>query len=219
MTSPALLNDIGHTSSWSLAVRVGVALIQLGGLKFIFLTVSPKFISIFHMLPNPIPYSELELLFFLWHFFNLTVCFLIAFLSLSYFSLICTKEFFAGLGFFLPFFAVQKLASSDLSFSYLWQSLVLCIVCVPPCFLHRLQCFSVWAFLGTLAIVSVPGCLFPFLPWVNSSLGVDWVHWFIKLWAFININSASLKTRDKMLACIFTLPQKRRRIDMTSPAI
>ncbi len=33
----------------------------------------------------------------------------------------------------------------------------------PPCFLHKLQCYLLQAFLGTLAIVSVPGCLLPFL--------------------------------------------------------
>ncbi len=40
----------------------------------------------------------------------------------------------------------------------------------PSCFLHRLQCFSAQAFLGTLAVVSVPGCLLPFFLAVQSFL-------------------------------------------------
>jgi hypothetical protein len=60
MTTSALLNDVEHTSSELLAIRVGVDLIQLGGVNFIFLTVPPKFISTFLVLPNPTPYLESE---------------------------------------------------------------------------------------------------------------------------------------------------------------
>ncbi len=60
--SPALLTEVVLTSLESLAIVVGVALIRLGGVNFGFLTVSPKFNSTFLVLPNPTPYSELELL-------------------------------------------------------------------------------------------------------------------------------------------------------------
>ncbi len=55
MKSPALLNDAGHMSSQLLVIRVEVALIELGGVNLVFLSVSPKFIAIFLILPNPIP--------------------------------------------------------------------------------------------------------------------------------------------------------------------
>ncbi len=38
------------------------------------------------------------------------------------------------------------------------------MVCTPPCFLRRLQCFSKRTFLGTPAIELVPECFFPFSP-------------------------------------------------------
>jgi hypothetical protein len=57
-----------------------------------------------------------------------------------------------GSGFFLPFLVALKLAFSDPSFSYFRQSLMLWVVCVPPCFLQWLQCFLVQAFLGTLTV-------------------------------------------------------------------
>jgi hypothetical protein len=78
--------------------------------------------------------------------------------------------FFAGLVFTPPFFAARISAFSDPSFSYLWQSIVLCVVCVPPCFLQRLQCFLVQAFLATLAVHSVLGLLFSFLPLLEAFL-------------------------------------------------
>ncbi len=52
--------------SYVMAVRVsfieepGIALIGLGGVNLVFLQVSPKVITTFHMLPDPIPYSESE---------------------------------------------------------------------------------------------------------------------------------------------------------------
>jgi hypothetical protein len=48
--------------------------------------------------------------------------------SFSNFLLDCTKEFFAGLGFFLPFLAAWILAFSDLPFLYLHQSFMSCKV-------------------------------------------------------------------------------------------
>jgi hypothetical protein len=62
--------------------------------------VPPKFIAIFPMLPNPIPYSELESLSSQQRFFPLAPCFVIAFSSFSNFLLNCAKEFFVGLVFF-----------------------------------------------------------------------------------------------------------------------
>ncbi len=59
LTSPAPLNDAVLTSLDSLAIVVGVAFIGLGGVKLVFLTVSPEF-TIFLVLPNPTPYSESE---------------------------------------------------------------------------------------------------------------------------------------------------------------
>ncbi len=60
MTSLALLTDIGHTSSGLLAILMGVALIGLGGVNFVFFMISPKLNSTFLVLPNPSPYSESE---------------------------------------------------------------------------------------------------------------------------------------------------------------
>jgi hypothetical protein len=61
MTSLALLSDAVLTSLELLAIVVGVAFIRLGGVKLIFSTVSLN-LTIFLVLPNPTPYSELELL-------------------------------------------------------------------------------------------------------------------------------------------------------------
>jgi hypothetical protein len=104
---------------------VGVALIGLGGVHLIFLMVSPKFIAIFPMLPDPIPYlSESKLLSSLQRFFDLATCFLIVFSSFSNFLLDCTKEFFVGLGFFPPFLVVWKwvfpIRLSHTYDNYLW---------------------------------------------------------------------------------------------------
>jgi hypothetical protein len=123
------------------------------------------------MPPEPVPYlSELELLSSLRRFFVLVPCFLITFSSFSNFLLICTKEFFAGLGFFLPFLAVQKLAFSDPSFSYLQQPFVFCILYTPPRLLQRLDCFLMQSFYGTLAVDSAPGLLVPFMPLLEAFL-------------------------------------------------
>ena len=94
----------------------GVAFIRLEGVNLVFLQVSPKFITTFPMLPNPIPYSESELLSLLRRFRFLVSFFLITFLSLSSFLLNCAKDCFVGLGFFLPFLAARKLDFSIPSF-------------------------------------------------------------------------------------------------------
>jgi hypothetical protein len=61
MTSLALLTDTVLTSLELLAIVVGVAFVRLGGVKHVCTTVSLNLI-IFLVLPNPTPYSELELL-------------------------------------------------------------------------------------------------------------------------------------------------------------
>ena len=115
----------------------------------------------FSMLPDPIPYLESESLSLRRRFRFLVSCFLRTFLSLSNLSLNWAKDCFAGLGFFPPFLAAWKSNFSVPSFSKQRQSRVLCVVCVPPCFLHRSQCFSVRTFFGTLGL-SVPGRFVPF---------------------------------------------------------
>jgi hypothetical protein len=59
MVSPASLTDTVLTSSELLAILVGVALIGLGGVLLVFVTVSPILMT-FPVLPNPTPYSESE---------------------------------------------------------------------------------------------------------------------------------------------------------------
>ncbi len=142
-------------------MSLGVALIGLGGVNLVFLQVSPKFMTTFPMLPDPIPYSESELLLLRRRFRFLVSFFLSTFLSLSNFSLNCAKDCFVGLGFFPPFLAARKLDFSIPSFSKRQQLRVLCVVYAPPCFMHRSQCFSVRTFFGTLGL-SVPGCYIPF---------------------------------------------------------
>ncbi len=108
MPSPALLFDAVLTSLDLLAVAVGVAFIGLGGVMFVCTTFSPK-VTIFLVLPNPTPYSELESLSswrrfcpFLPDFFN-------AFSSFLIFLVSCAKFWFTGVPFFPPFLAAQKL--------------------------------------------------------------------------------------------------------------
>jgi hypothetical protein len=134
---------------------VGVASIELGGVNLVFLMGSLKFNPILLVLPDPITYSELESLSSLRHFLDLRDAFLRDFLSLSNFLLNWAKDCLAGLGLLPALLVVQKLAFADPSFSYLQQSLVACIVCTPPCFLHSLQCFSKRTFLETLVIDQV----------------------------------------------------------------
>ncbi len=61
MTSPASLTDAVLTSLELLAIVVGVAFIQLGGVKLVISKVLLN-LTTFLVLPNPISYSELELL-------------------------------------------------------------------------------------------------------------------------------------------------------------
>jgi hypothetical protein len=60
MTSPALHTDVMLTSLVLLAIVVGVALIGLGGVNFVFSLVSPN-LTTFLVLPNPTLYLALEL--------------------------------------------------------------------------------------------------------------------------------------------------------------
>jgi hypothetical protein len=125
MASPALLNDVGLMSSWSLAIRVGVALIGLGGVNLVFLKVSPKFIAIFPMLSDPIPYSESELLSSLQRLFNLAPCFLITFSSFSNFLLYCAKSSLWG-WFLSGFLRSMKIGFFQSSFLILMT--IFCVV-------------------------------------------------------------------------------------------
>jgi hypothetical protein len=61
MTSPASLTDVVLSSLVLLAIVVGVVLIGLGGVKLVCSTVSLN-LTTFLVLPDPTPYSELELL-------------------------------------------------------------------------------------------------------------------------------------------------------------
>jgi hypothetical protein len=61
MTSLASLTDVVLASLELLAIVVGVAFIGLGGVSLVCSTVSLNLTN-FLVLPNPTPYSELELL-------------------------------------------------------------------------------------------------------------------------------------------------------------
>ncbi len=113
MMSSPLLTGVRLKPFLLLVMSSGVALIGLGGVNLVFLRVSPKVITIFLMLPKPIPYSESDSLSLLQRFCFLVSFFLITFSSLSNFLLNCTKDCFMGLGFFPPFLAARK---SDFSF-------------------------------------------------------------------------------------------------------
>jgi len=60
-------------------MSLGVALVGLGGVNLVFEQVSPKFVTIFPMLPDPIPYSESESLLLQRRFRFLVSFFLITF--------------------------------------------------------------------------------------------------------------------------------------------
>ncbi len=93
---------VGQTSSWLLAISVGVALIGLGGVNFVHLTVSLKFNPNFLVLPDPISYLLSESLSSLWRFLELREAFLRDFSSLSNFLLSWANNCLAGLDFLLP---------------------------------------------------------------------------------------------------------------------
>ncbi len=141
MTSSLLLTDVILKQSSLLVMSSGVALIGLEGVNLVFLRVSlqvsPKFMTTFSMLPDPIPYSESESLSLRRRFRFLVSRFLRTFSILSNFLLNCAKDCFVGLGFFPSFLAARKSAFSIPSFSKRQQSRVLWVVYVPPCFLHR----------------------------------------------------------------------------------
>jgi hypothetical protein len=61
MMPPTFLTDAVLTSLELLAIVVGVAFIELGGVKLVFLRVSSH-LTTFLVLPNPTPYLESELL-------------------------------------------------------------------------------------------------------------------------------------------------------------
>ena len=117
-----------------LAMPVGVAFSSLVGVNLDFLRVSSNLITIFPVVTGPISYSESESLLLQQSFFHLASCFLITFLSWPIFLLNCAKDCFMELGFLAPFFVAQKLDFSVAFFSFLQQSLVLCVVYAPLCF-------------------------------------------------------------------------------------
>ncbi len=145
-----------------LADLEGVALIGLGGVNLNRLMAFSKFNPNFLVLPNPISYSLSELLLSLWDFLDLWEAFLSVFSNLSNFLLNWANSF-AGLGFLHAFLAVQKLAFTVPSFSYLRQSLVACVVCTLPCFLHSSQDFLKRTFLWACFVAPVLGRLAPAL--------------------------------------------------------
>ncbi len=165
----------------SLADSEGVALIGLGGVNLDRLTAFSKFNPNFLVLPGPISYLLSELLLSLRRFLDLREAFLRVFSNLFNFLLNWVNNFFAGLGFLPAFLTPRKLTFTIPSFLYLQQSLVACIVCVPPCFLHSLQDYLKQTFLWACFVAPLLGCLAPalflweaFLPdgtWVFS-----WVH-------------------------------------------
>ncbi len=81
MMSSPLLTDVRLQPFLSLVTSLVVALIGLGGVNLVFLRVSPKFITTFPMLPDPIPYSKSESLLLLQCFCFFVSCFLITFSS------------------------------------------------------------------------------------------------------------------------------------------
>jgi hypothetical protein len=146
-----------------LANSEGVAFIGLGGVILDCLTALSKFNPNFLVLPNPISYLLSELLLSLRHFLDLWEAFLRVFSNLSNFLLNWSNNCFAGLGFLPAFLVAQKSAFTILSFSYLRQSLVACVVCTPPCFFHSLQDLSKRTLLGACFVAPVLGRLAPAL--------------------------------------------------------
>ncbi len=130
-----------------LANSEGVDLIGLGGVNLDHLMAFSKFNPNFLVLLEPIPYLLSESLLSLWCFLDLWEAFLRVFSNLSNFMVNWANDCFAGLAFLPAFLAVQKSALAVPSLLYLRQSLVACIVCMPPCFLHSSQDFSKQIFL------------------------------------------------------------------------
>jgi hypothetical protein len=90
MMSPALLTDVMLTSLELLAIVVGVALIGLGGVNFVFSTVSPNLTN-FLVLPETTSYSESELLSLYQRFCDFLLNFSNAFSSFSIFLVSCAQ--------------------------------------------------------------------------------------------------------------------------------
>ena len=163
---------------------LGVALIGLEGVNLVFLRVSPKFITTFSMLPDPIPYSESESLSLRRRFRFLVSRFLRTFSSLSNLSLNWAKDCFVGMGFFPPFFVARKSDFSVPSFSKRRQWQALCIVYAPPCFLQRSRLFLGTSFPRDSGTLPVPGRYVPFLSLcegfssrgATDSLDLSWLH-------------------------------------------
>jgi hypothetical protein len=123
LSSPALLSDTVFTSSKSLPIVVGVAFIRLGGVKLVFSTVFPN-LTTFLVLPTQLHIWSQNcypcigaFAFFLPDFFN-------AFSSLLILLVSCSKLWFTGFAFLLPFLAAEKSDSSFLSSLNLQQSQV-----------------------------------------------------------------------------------------------
>jgi hypothetical protein len=161
MTSSPLLTDVILKYFLLLVMSSGVAFIKLGGVNLVFLQVSPKFITTFPMLPDPIPYSESESLLLRRRFRFLVSFFLSIFLSLSNFSLNCVKDCFMGLGFFPPFLAARnwifpfRLSQNNDDREY-------CALCTCPhasCTGHNVSWYV--PFLGLWPLL-VPGRFVPF---------------------------------------------------------
>ncbi len=170
-----LLRLAGLASSWLLAIfqllmislsladSEGVALIGLGGVNLDRLKAFSKFNPNFLVLPDPNSYSLSELLLSLRRFLDLWEAFLRVFSNLSDFLLNWANDCFAGLGVLPAFLAARKSTFTILSFLYLQQSLVACVVCPPLCFLHSLQDLSKWTLLWACFVAPVLGRLAPAL--------------------------------------------------------
>jgi hypothetical protein len=131
------------------------------------------------MLPDPIPSSELESVSLQRRFFLLVSRFLIAFSSLSSFSLNCTKDCFVGLVFFTPFFGCLEIGF--LVSIFLVPMTLLCVVrgiCAPMflgqvtmllsssflwIFVSRLRTGSLISFLGFCRCFLIRLCIGSFL--------------------------------------------------------
>jgi len=86
-----------------------VALIGLEGVNLVFLRVSPKFITIFPMLPDSIPYSESESLSLRRRFCFLVSRFLRTFSSLSNLLLNWAKKLLRGIGILSAFLSGEEI--------------------------------------------------------------------------------------------------------------
>jgi hypothetical protein len=176
----------------SLADSEGVALIRLGEVNLDRLTAFSKFNLNFIVLPNPISYLLSESLSSLWRLLHLWEAILRVFSNLSNFLLNWANNCFTGLGSLPAFLAAWKSAFTVLCFLYLWQSLVACVVCAPPCFLHSSQRPLKTDFLGSLLCGSSTGPLGSCLLLVRSFL-VRWRMGFLMGTYALNSFERSLK--------------------------